>query len=572
MVDVLRRFRGEPAKPIRSVLVWSREARWTLSRFIRSAAGKHRFVLYPIWAQSIAMLVVAASLVATSYAFGIHRGMDKMFPGPLDARASQVASALADVAYGMNLRYAVHWTILSALEKGGLTDQAQYLEPLGLKYPDRIYDTALWNNLLDRAAHLEGISRAPKVSDKTLTFIQMEDLGMVDFFKISFRLFGYNVQGFFKTYFIILCVGICIFFLAFWTRPGILLIGNCLIFGITWSICALDALDAVGNGRFFPTLALIPALHVLALLWSPPRRTSVHLAAALGQVLLLAFIITMRTSASWTLLLFAASILFLFAKALWQCWAKPLSAFVRQALTWPAMLLIVTVVAFNVYHDGRTHPGYFALDETLPNHTIWNTLAVGLSLMPDIDEIAPELQKSRGDSFPTYLGNAYLKRIIGLDVPSVSAYYTNFLFPELGRPRTYERLVRAAYLDFIQRHPADFLRLTFITKPSMILDMLRNLFRNAIRTAAGYLLIATGLILSASLIIPAAGNISDLRRGSGMIVAMGIFSMLPYIVAYPAGPFEAFAVLIGIIAAGLAGLIWTLRWRGVRQVVSAGAV
>jgi hypothetical protein len=168
--------------------------------------------------KSLVMLVLALAMFGLSFVYGLNRGMDRMFAGPLDTRAQQIASAISDVAYNLDLRYAVHGKVLTALTNGGMSDLTANIQPLGLKYPDYISDPILWNSLLNQVTRLEGITASPSVSDGTLTFIHVEDLGLVDFFKLSFRLFGYNAQGFFKTYFLLLSLGLSCLFCAFWSK------------------------------------------------------------------------------------------------------------------------------------------------------------------------------------------------------------------------------------------------------------------------------------------------------------------------------------------------------------------
>src|SRR6516162_2591029 len=427
--------------------------------------------------KSLVMLALALALFGLSYIYGLNRGMDRMFAGPLDTRAQQIASAISDVAYNLDLRYAVHGKILTALTKGGLSDVPDNIRPLGLTYPDYLFDTKFWNNLLNAVTHLEGINGSPRLSDGTLTFIGWEDLGLVDFFKLSFRLFGYNIQGFFKTYFLLLGLGIVCFFCAFWSRPGILVTGNFILLGLFLSICQLYDIDSVVNGRFFATLAILPTFHLTILTWAPPRLTVAGAVLAAVQVLLLAFVITMRSSAAWGVLLLGASIVIMLiwqAKVFWS--RQPLKIFVQKSITWPVVIVAVGLVGFNIYQNNKIHPGYFALDETLPRHLFWHSLAFGLGYFPGIDARVPELQGACGDSLPTYLGNAYLKNSMGFEPPSLSAYYASNFFPSLGRPRTYERVVQAAYLDFVRRHPFEFLHFTFITKPQMLLTALFDSF------------------------------------------------------------------------------------------------
>jgi hypothetical protein len=511
--------------------------------------------------KSLAMIVLALALFVLSYVYGLNRGMDRLFAGPLDTRAQQIASAISDVAYNLDLRYAVHGKILTALTKGGMSDLPDNIRYLGLQSPDYFSDTALWNNLLNEVAHLQGITASPRASDDTLTFIGAEDLGLVDFFKLSFHLFGYNIQGFFKTYFLLLALGIVSFFYMFWSRPGILATANFLLLGLFLSIYRLDDIDSVSNGRFFATLAIFPTFHLMILTWAPPRITVVAAALATVQALLLAFVITMRSSAAWGVLLLGASMVIMLiwqAKILWS--REPLKIVVQKSITWPIVIIAVGLIGYNVYQNNKIHPGYFALDETLPEHLFWHSLAYSLSFLPGIDALVPELQGARGDSLPTYLANTYLKNSIGFEPPSLSAYYSSNFFPDLGRPRTYERVVRAAYLDFARQHPIEFLRLTFVIKPQMLTSALVDSFARVTIKSQSYFLLSSLLVLVAiCLMSPTPRDVTDLNLGTRVLGGMAIAASLPSLVAYPIYLGDTFAVWIALIAALLLVLAWNSR-------------
>jgi hypothetical protein len=505
------------------------------------------------------MLVLSLALFGLSYLYGVNRGMDHMLAGPLDSRAQQIASAISDTAYHLDLRYAVQAQVLATLTKGGMSDIHSNFEPLGLKYPDYISDGNHWNSLLQKAAHLDNISATPRVSDGTLTFIQMEDLGLTDFYKISFQLFGYTVQGFYKTYFLILGIGTALTFAAFWSKPGMLVSANLLLFGTFLSICCLDELDSVSNGRFFATLALLPIFHLMAVMWAPSRMTPTAIVLTAMQMILLSFVITMRSSAGWGVILLAGSITALIlwkAKYFWS--TEPLKVFVQKSMTWPIVVIVLCFGFSITYQNNKIHPGYFVLDETLPNHLVWHALAYGLSFYPGIETQIPGLGDVRGDGLPTYFGNAYLKESIGFEPPSLSAYYASYFFPQLGRPRTYERVVRAAYINFVKNHPLKILIFTFVTKPKIMLGILAKMLSDSVsRKNTRYFFLASVLLVAAMAFFnPSVKDKADQNFGAVVIGAMALASCLPALIAYPAYLGETFAVWV----AGFAALVVIAAW------------
>jgi hypothetical protein len=224
------------------------------------------------------------------------------------------------------------------------------------------------------------------------------------------------------------------------------------------------------------------------------------------------------------------------------------------------------LIGFNSYQNDRTHPGYFVLDETLPAHIIWHSLVYGLSFFPEIDSRVPGLNGVRADGLPTYVGNAYLKKVMGFDVPSLSAYYASDFFPHLGKPRTYERVLRAAYFDFAWQYPGEFFYFTCITKPRLLLDGLVEMFARVVTNTTKYFMAAIVLVTIALLLIgPTLRDKADLNFGGMVIGGMAVASSLPYIVAYPAYLGETFAVLVALVSVLLLMTVWR-SWSLLRYI------
>lgn len=507
---------------------------------------------------SAVMAAVAATLIGSSFIFGLSAGMHRTIPRPLDTRVQQIASALSDVAYGLNMKYALHGRIADTLRTGGMSEVPANYKPAGLSSPEYFTNAEWWNQLLQKAASAASLSRNVSVMDGTLTFIQTEDLGLVDFYKLSFRLFGYNIQGFFYTYFLLLTVSVALLFAAFWARPGILLAANALLLGLFISLCALALPSTggytVGNGRFFGTLALFAGLHLVLILWAPPRPSRICIGLAVAQALFLGFVITMRSNVMWVVILVLLSIAALVAWHARRSWeTATLGEFARSVLTWPMIVLVLACAAAPVYQRVSMHPGYIALDETHPGHYFWHSLAYGLG-MGDVESVMPEIAGERDDRLGSQLGNVYLKQTTGFEHPNISMYYASNLFPHLGRPRVYERVVRSAFLDFARKHPGYLLRVTFITKPRLIARSFyqasKEVFvRNWLFIAAAGLLVGiAGIVVRRR-----ASSLDDFKFASLVTTGLLCGSLLPAFAAYPSmlSMGDAFAFFYAWLASGL---------------------
>src|SRR5262249_35093146 len=98
---------------------------------------------------------------------------------------------------------------------------------------------------------------------------------------------------------------------------------------------------SVANSRLFEALALVPAVHLLALIWrrGPPHVTTAVIAA--GQACLLAFLAECRTTTRWQLVMIAVAAFVLLSVGLWR---QPRPRMLLNAdawnAVWPAFLVV----------------------------------------------------------------------------------------------------------------------------------------------------------------------------------------------------------------------------------------
>ena len=522
---------------------------------------------------SLIMLILAAFLLAGSYGFGWNKGMQDVLPAPLTTRAQQIASAVSDTAYHLGLRHAAHGAVYAELTRGGMTEGSPTVPPFGFSNPDykegqlewHPRDSEHWNELLAHASQLQTIKVPARVDDGTLVFVHTADLGLIDFYKLSFRLFGYNVQGFYKTYFLILAASVVLFFAAFWPRAGILLCVNCVVGGIFLAICSLDyGIDTVSSDRFIGTLVLGPVLHLTLLLWMQPPFTGIGAACAALQAALIAFVISMHSASAWAyvpLCTSAVAAAFVNIKPLWR--SRPASLVVWRAVTWPMLLTALTLVAVSSYQSLRTHPAYSVLDETYPKALFWYSVASGVSQGLHIDRLFPAIRRLRDDAVPLRLAGKYLEKTIGFPSEGASYYFSSPIFPPLGRVRLYERVLRAAYLDFVKRHPLYMAYLAFVVRPVIIV---RSLAGSLAAVVLGY----PAYVLSLELTFFAAIGISGLGirpsteqkvatvAVAGLALAITVFAMVVYPEAGTLNELFAGSCALGLV---LSATVWLPRVR-----------
>ena len=501
------------------------------------------------------LAIISILLILSSALYGKNAGMNHYFDTPLDTRAQQMAAAITDHVYRLNGRYTAHSQVYETLLRNGMSDVPDLYTPLGLKSPP-YSDANFWNNLILKASSLHPLT-SPRYSSGTLSFVNLEDMGIVNFYKLSFSLFGLNIEGFYKLFFVLLLISVIFIYVTFWRQIGILFSVNLILVGLFISICSINipgALSTVSNGRFLNTLAVIPAFHLAVILWRPLNTKFLIVLSTIFQSLFLAFVILMRSNAIWAVIFLGLSALVLiFYRIKPILSSAPFFKLVRNMLTWPMLTIFLSLASVNLIYKANLHPAYTLMDELLPHHYFWHSLAYGIGLN-NPEKVMPEINGARGDSIGYKMAALYMKKEMGIEYQPDHIYFSSPLFPQLGRPQSYERMAKAAVIDFYKNHPTYFLKLTFIVKPSLTFNMYKDAFIKIIKN--NYLYLISLLVPLLIIFLYFSKKIEFLKQFKFsllIITGLMIFSLLPAIIAYPSLLSSADTVaLIFSIGVGLA--------------------
>src|SRR5262249_28594356 len=163
------------------------------------------------------LLTIAAvcSALFASYRIGIERGFpDTIGPGAWGRMLFAVGAAIAQMkheGYG----YTVPGAIETILYNSGLTSEERVLASLAVKFPDNLRNPVLIDAAIEKAVRFE----APINPDHGVRGSGGDDIGLVDYARLSFGLFGYKLRSFYFTYFAILGISAFAFLYAFRSRP-----------------------------------------------------------------------------------------------------------------------------------------------------------------------------------------------------------------------------------------------------------------------------------------------------------------------------------------------------------------
>jgi hypothetical protein len=211
--------------------------------------------------------------------------------------------------------------------------------------------------------------------------LQGNELGLVDYTYWAFKLYGININALVLFYFTLLFISVALFFVTFRQSPFCLLL---LLLYLAGHYFALDyaqtaALIAIQNSRFFPVLALLPALHLLLLLVMRFRPTVPVVAGAAVQTFMLMFMVFCRTQTYWevfAILLGAGVVTGL--RPVRQVLLKPKGWLAAIGETvpeaWPAVATVLGVAALLGYSHFAPNEDLYSRESKA--HIFWHDLFV----------------------------------------------------------------------------------------------------------------------------------------------------------------------------------------------------
>ena len=469
----------------------------------------------------IAALLMCLAVVAAAWA-GIQRNLHAGLADHTWGRAQfAITSALSSRYHGA-YGYTAFNVTRTILTYAGLTGEPAALAALGSTFPKNLRDRSLIEAAIAKAAKFE----APYNPEQELSGSSGEDVGLVDYVRLAFRLFGNNLPAFFWTYIALVSVSLAAALVAFRRMPGLLTVF--VLYALALPVLfTSDLFDFANVGvldpRFLSTLSIIPAAHIALTVLAWPRPSVEQIALVLLQSAILIFGYWIRTSALWTVLglsLFAA---LLVGQALWQ------RRSLQLARNWPLAILGVLMVAHLVYVAHALHPVYQQANER-PHHALWHAFIYALAGHPDWGKKYAAQYGVGGDTVPENVAKAY---VLAHPPEDPDAVY-------LTKDRTYlrigvtERYKRKAFLEFFANDPKFVLEAFFIYNVKRcnkaFIEYLSTLKAVPV---AGWVLLAIALMMIATLL--ALDRREQLRALQGVLIVFGgfLFSILPIMITAP---------------------------------------
>jgi hypothetical protein len=209
--------------------------------------------------------------------------------------------------------------------------------------------------------------------------IRANEIGLADYMYASFRLFGDKISSFYYFFFLLVAATCLVYVLQFRDSPFLLFLlviflGE-LYFLENYAHSYGVQLNTVSNSRLFSGLSLVPALHILVLLWQrqPPRAFTV--AAVVVQSAIFAFLLSCRTELAWQVAMIAAVACGIaLSLLLGRRDPKHRRLIDRLVPLWPAAIFLAVIFAYSAVVSVSADQRY-AMEPKA--HIVWHEILLG---------------------------------------------------------------------------------------------------------------------------------------------------------------------------------------------------
>jgi ABC-type multidrug transport system fused ATPase/permease subunit len=486
---------------------------------------------------------------------GLVRGLQDTIADQAWGRAQfSIGAAISSMKHG-GYGYASYSGIKTILEYAGVSGDPAVLTTLGLTFPENLRNPFLINRAINKAVEF----KAPFNPDREVYGSGGEDVGLVDFVRLSFFLFGFGVVSFYLTYFTLLGLSLLCAVAAFRKQPGFLAVFFVTALALPM-IFASSIFDLGVNGildpRFLSMLGIIPSLHIALAVLSRAELSVANATFVAVQSCILVLAYWIRSTAFWMVLALLILVLVLAARSLRNHRPKDLRRL------WPAGILGALAVVHFVGVTLALHPIYETANER-PHHGLWHPMLYALEVHPQWKtKYAAKFDGATGDDLPETMAKKYLLRHPPTDPEAV--YLTaDRKYIRAGVTETYKK---KAFLEFLASDPRHVLEAFFIHNVRLCkkalsyhLSSLKKLLTISKFGVVAMVFLLAGLFLRDASERP--------RFLYGMLICTGAFVLsFPYLMLTAPGyavVVDQFLLLLSLIAGwGAMALTLAARWTG----------
>jgi hypothetical protein len=470
----------------------------------------------------LAVAIVCVSLFA-AFRLGVERGLRDTIGNESWGRILfGVGTAITQMDHG-GYGYALSTVIETVLTYGGLTDDPKILAPLGAEFPGNLRDPTLINAAIDKAAKF----RWPFNPEEAVRGSGGDDLGSVDYVRLSFVVFGHNIQSLYYTYFLIFGVSAAVFLWTFRSRPALLMllvvttVAQTILFAS--NLFESHNLGSIADPRFLSIMATVPGLHLGCLMLDRSPPSIINVASAIVQSIILVFAFWIRASAIWVILAVA-----IFA-GLIMAWGL-LKRQNELKYVWCLGILLAVLAVHMLRVTTALHPIYRSEGE-ISHHVFWHAVFYQLQSHPRWNEnYAASYDFATSDELPLVAARKYLLRHPPSDPEEV--YLTKDR--QYLRVAPAEAYIRKAYFEFFANDPRFVLESLLIHNPAGMAVVFAGYLSSLDRTTVMEFVGASVVLLILAGFLVADGEQQRLFKQGVLLATCGFsVSLLPILLTVP---------------------------------------
>lgn len=469
----------------------------------------------------LAIILLTAVFLGYAYKNGQTKGWDRFLS--LEGWGRYQFAIGVNTAERFGFRgYVLPDYIETEVAKHGITEQDIYLTKLGSKYPDNLKD----EGLLGRALQGLATTNFPIPLSASLRGTSGDDLGMVDYVRFAFLLFGNHVASFYLMLFFIIALSTAI---AFWDMrrsltglTPIMLAAAGLMLSIHFSGLFDYDFKTPADPRFMGIIGIIPLVHVYCATFDKEEMSRSRALAVFLQGSLIFFACHIRASAAWQPASIVVLLLAIVAFRLLQAKRAGNVFSLRRVLRadcLPVLIVLITYLFWGVAVELRLNPLYKSAGY-IRQHAMWHSIYYSLADHPDFaTKYAPDHDGlAGGDAMPFAGIRIYFRDHPEDDAPK---YYRDGVKVTPGGNMGLsmwgmEVLIRKAFFHFASKDPRFVLETFLYYKPKALLkitgDVLkREMTQRRLRgpVIAGVVTSALIFALSANAMLAMLGMLGD---------------------------------------------------------------
>jgi hypothetical protein len=485
---------------------------------LRARNRRNMVRLFP-W---LAAMIVGLCLLA-AFRIGIERDLrDTIGDESWGRILFGVGAAITQMDHG-GYGYSLSTVVETVLTYGGLTDDPKILAPLGKQFPTNLRDPSFINAAIEKAARF----RWPFNPEEAVRGSGGDDLGFVDYVRLSFLVFGHNIQSLYYTYFLIFGVSTAVFLWTFRSRPALLMllvvtsVAQTILFAS--NLFGSHSLGSIADSRFLSIMATVPGLHLGCLMLDRSPPSIINVASSIVQSIILVFAFWIRASAVWIILAVAV-----FAGLITISGLLKRRNELRRV--WCLGILVAVLAVHTLWTTMTLHPIYKSKGE-ISHHVFWHAVFYQLQSHPRWNEnYAASYDFATSDELPRVAARKYLLRHPPSDPEEV--YLTKDR--QYLRVAPAEAYTRKAYFEFFANDPRFVLESLLIYNPVGMAIVLAGYLSSLDQTTVMELLSASVVLLILAGFLVADGEQRRLFKGGALLSTGGFFvSLLPILLTVP---------------------------------------